>query len=335
MSLQTILDVFSGKTLRDIQAERASLEAVRDTIAHEAEVFASSEHALVRGALEELLSGEVLPRLPALQQIVSETGARHRNTPLIMAALKANVPAWIHGDAGSGKTTAAFKAAHALGLQFRFISVCPTTTKSELLGYMDATGTYRGTAFREIFENGGVFLIDEIDNGNPSILAILNAALANGYCAFPDGNVKRHEEARFLAAANTIGRGADVRYIGRNALDATTLDRFVYVRMDIDENLEGALVGQRFNPKKIANLALGGSVTPEDWYGFVTQVRETCHTLGIQHLVSPRATLYGVRLIEAGVGRTHLEEMCIWKGLRDTDRTKIQENLGERRRRAA
>ena len=125
-----------------------------------------------------------------------------------------------------------------LELPFRFISVCPTTTKSEFFGYRDAVGKYHSTAFREIFEGGGVFLIDEIDNGNSSSLSVLNTALVNDHCAFPDGNIERHPDAVFVAAANTIGRGADVRYIGRNALDATTLDRFVFVRMDIDENLE-------------------------------------------------------------------------------------------------
>jgi cobaltochelatase CobS len=217
--------------------------------------------------------------------------------------------------------------AESLNLPFRFLSVCPATTKSDFLGYRDASGVYRSTAFREIYESGGVFLIDEIDNGNPSILAVLNTALANDHCAFPDGNIERHEKAVFVAAANTIGRGADVRYIGRNALDATTLDRFVFVRMDIDENLENALTGGKFDHEAIVDIAEGGPVTITEWRTFVRQVRHACAELGIEHIVSPRATIYGSLLISAGVGKTHLEEMCIWKGMRETDRRKVIESI--------
>lgn len=320
MRLKTLMNLLSGKMLDDIRNDRARIEAALAA-------FKTGKYNVVKRTIEDLLAEGAKERLPVLRDMVTQSGAQHRHTPLLMAAIQANVPVWLHGDAGSGKTTAARKSAEALDLPFRFITVCPTTTKSELLGYMDATGTYRKTAFRKIFEHGGVFLVDEIDNGNPSTLAILNAALANGYCAFPDGNVERHDGARFIAAANTIGRGADVRYIGRNALDATTLDRFVFVRMDIDENLEGTLVGKRFNKSKVVDSSEGGSVTPKEWYHLVTQVREACHELGIDHLITPRATLYGTRLIQAGVGRTHLEEMCIWKGLRTTDQTKIRENI--------
>jgi hypothetical protein len=322
-TVQMLDDLLSGKALRTVQGELGRLERVRDEVDTRIARLASADHAIVRKELKKILSNGQVSKLPALKKLVRTETPQHKNVPLLLAAMRARVPVWLFGDTGSGKTTAASLTAESLGLPFRFISVCPTTTKSEFLGYRDAGGKYQTTAFREVFEGGGVFLIDEIDNGNPSILSVLNTALANEHCAFPDGNVKRHEQALIVAAANTIGRGADVRYIGRNALDATTLDRFVFIRMDVDESLETALTGGDWDSKVLANISEGGSMTIEKWREFARKVRSACQELGLEHIVSPRAILYGQALIEAGVGKTHLEDMCIWKGIRDTDKEKI------------
>jgi len=97
--------------------------------------------------------------------------------------------------------------------------------------------------------------------------------------------------------------------------------------MDIDENLEEALTKGKWNRKEVADIGLGGEVKPGEWLRFVRAVRRACQDLGIEHIVSPRANLYGQRLIQIGVGRTHLEEMCVWKGIRETDKRKIQGRL--------
>jgi len=311
--MEAIGDLVSGKTLKRL------------------EQLASSDRAIVQDVIREILSSDGNRHdLPLLNKIIASESAQHKNTPLLMAAMQARVPVWLHGDAGSGKTIAASFVAGSLELPFRFISVCPTTTKSEFFGYRDAMGQYHSTAFREVFGNGGVFLIDEIDNGNPSILSVLNTALANDCCAFPDGNISRHREALFVSAANTIGRGADVRYIGRNALDATTLDRFVFVRMDIDENLENALCGIAYDYSVVVDIGEGGKVGAKEWCEFARKVRYVCRDLGIEHIVSPRALIYGQRLTAVGVGRKHLEDMCVWKGIRETDKRKIQECMAAR-----
>src|SRR5688572_1560316 len=41
---------------------------------------------------------------------------------------------------------------------------------------------------------GGVLCLDEIDNSNPSVLTVLNSALANGYCSFPNGMPAKHKD---------------------------------------------------------------------------------------------------------------------------------------------
>ena len=148
---------------------------------------------------------------------------------------------YLYGPAGTGKTQLAETASEAINLPFYPLSVCGQTTKSDLLGYTTATGSYIETVFRKAYENGGVFLLDEIDNGNPNVTAVLNSALANGVCTFPDKVVKRHPDFVCIACANTFGTGASAEYIGRNPIDAATLDRFKQIFVDYDEELETEL----------------------------------------------------------------------------------------------
>jgi cobaltochelatase CobS len=327
LDMAALAALLSGKTLAEIHETIDIFRQGAEDSLSQLQKIESTSRQLLRGIVLELLSEKQSESLPLLEKFAFDSKPKHKNFPLLLVAMKAHIPVWLFGDTGSGKTTAAELAAEALKLPFRLISVCPTTTKSELFGYKDANGTYHPTAFREIFENGGVFLIDEIDNGNPSILSVLNTSLANDWCSFPDGNIRRHEDAIFVAAANTIGRGADIRYVGRNALDATTLDRFVYVRMDIDENLERALIGGIWDESMLIDIDDDNKVSIEGWHDFVVRVRGTCQDLGVNHIISPRATLYGYRLIQAGIGEENLMQMCIWKGIRETDKSKIEQYL--------
>jgi hypothetical protein cdiviTM7_01719 len=194
------------------------------------------------------------------------------------------------------------------------------------MGYRDATGSYHNTAYREVYENGGVFMFDEIDNGSASILTILNSALANGHGEFPDSRVPRHETARFIASANTIGRGATSEYVGRAPIDAATIDRFAFIPMDTDEDLEEALIlGTEINRSPL-DISAGEVPSSKEWLAIVRAHRQALGELGIRAIISQRASLYGVRLAERGVGKDWLGEMLLYKGMKEHDREKLAEN---------
>jgi cobaltochelatase CobS len=165
----------------------------------------------------------------------------HAILPSVLKALQVGENVLLVGPMGTGKSTIAAHAAEALSVPFDFMAVGPQTSKSDILGYMTADGTYVASAFRRVYESGGVFLFDEMDAAHPGILTVINAALANGHMSFPDRLVQRHQDAYMLAAANTYGRGPDRKYVGRQALDAATLDRFAVVDVEVDESLETRL----------------------------------------------------------------------------------------------
>ena len=197
------------------------------------------------------------------------------------------------------------------------------------MGYRDATGEYRSTAYRETYEDGGVFLFDEIDNAHPSVLTILNNSIANNQGEFPDKRISRHNDTRFIAAANTIGRGATAEYVGRTPIDAATIDRFAFVPMDIDPELEEALVLGSQVRNSYVDISSGGVPNAREWLAVVRAHREAVSELGIRAIIGQRAALYGKRLAEQGVGKDWLSEMLLYKGMKKYDREKLESAAGK------
>lgn len=202
---------------------------------------------------------------------------------------------WMTGPAGSGKTTAAMNVAKALGLPFHFCGAINDDYK--LTGFIDAHGNLVRTPFREAFEHGGVFLLDEVDGCNPAVLLALNAALANGTCDFADGNIKRHDDCVIIAAANTWGLGATHKYVGRNKLDAASLDRFKMIPWDYDEDMERDLSGN------------------VEWCRKVQRMRANMMRAGIEAVISPRATYDGADMLAQGFSEAEVMECVVRKGM--------------------
>jgi MoxR-like ATPase len=209
------------------------------------------------------------------------------------------------GPAGSGKTTLCEQVAEALNLRFYFTGAVASEYK--LSGFVDAQGRVVSTAFRDAYTNGGLFLFDEVDASMPQAIMAFNAALSNGHCDFP-GDIeptKRHPDFRVIAAANTFGRGADRQYVGRNQLDAASLDRFVVVNMDYDNVLERALAGNR------------------DWTKRVQRIRREIQKQQIRHIVSPRASIQGAKLLAVGFSIDEVLDATVWKGLDADTKSRI------------
>lgn len=146
----------------------------------------------------------------------------------------------IVGPAGCGKSHAAKQVAEALELSYGFISLSAGISESHLIGRFIPSGDngrfeYREAPFVKFYRDGGVFCLDEVDAADENVLLVINGALANGHLRLPDGTtVARHADFVCIACANTFGNGADRQYVGRNQLDAATLDRFVAARLQFD-----------------------------------------------------------------------------------------------------
>lgn len=233
---------------------------------------------------------------------------RHKQFEEVLNWVLSGADVMLIGPAGSGKTTLAEQVAKALDVPFFFNGAIASEYK--LSGFIDAQGRIISTPFRKAFENGGVYLFDEMDASLPSALLAFNTALSNGHYDFPDGTVKRHPNFHAMAATNTFGKGADRVYVGRNQLDAASLDRFARVNFDYDEKLERMLAGN------------------DKWVDTVQAVRRAVSKLKLRHVVSPRASIMGARALAQGIGWSSVEQALLWPGLDNDTITKIRVEAG-------
>lgn len=214
---------------------------------------------------------------------------------LKMVSVGANV--LMVGMAGTGKTHGAMKSADILGLKFHSISIGMQTTKSDILGFVDANGRYNESAFYKAFKHGGLFLMDEIDAGNPNVLILVNSAISNGFCEFPNGEmIVGHESFRFIGTANTFGNGSDAVFVGRNQLDLATLDRFCTINWDIDFDIEDALINDK------------------QWLEIGRKAREVVQSNIDNSFITQRALLNGFKLLSAGLDINFVIQSVLLKG---------------------
>ena len=224
-------------------------------------------------------------------------GFYHEKFEQILSQVQLDEPIMLIGPAGSGKNVAISQVADALGQHMYYTN--NASNEFKLTGFIDAGGNYRDTEFYKAFKNGGIFFLDEIDNSDPSALIVINSALANGYMAFPHETIDRHPDFRIIAAANTWGKGADLQYVGRNALDGATLVRFDNIFFDYDTNLEKALYPN------------------DEVLQFMWSFRNAVYQSRIPHIVSTR-----------GIGKVYRKEI---NGIpvEDTLTSNVVKNLGQ------
>jgi len=214
----------------------------------------------------------------------TETGPQHPQYEelLRMSTLRKDdgyVPGiFLAGERGSGKTTGCGNAAKALGM--KWYANGAVSMAHEMLGWIDATGNYHRTPFRDAFEHGGFYTFDEVDRSDTSALLAVNPHLANGEAAFPDGIVTRHKDCIITATGNTWGLGGSLEFSGACKLDEAFLSRFeIKLPWDVDQQFEKRLVGNN------------------DWYEYVTAARQRIREAGIKYTIDSRAAIAGAKMI--------------------------------------
>jgi MoxR-like ATPase len=244
--------------------------------------------------------------------------------------IAARIHFYIYGPAGCGKSHIVEQSAHHFGMSFSSISLNVQTMPSTLLGYKDINGVYQGTDFRRVFEFGGVFLIDEMDNASGNLLTTLNSALANRFLQFPDGMVTMHPDCVVIATGNTTGRGKTAQYISRQTLDAATLDRFAYLSHDYDESLELALASGTVTEKKttgkVEYVPCVDTNRRTKWATIIQAMRKNGKKHGLQVVVSYRPVVTGCKLLNHFEHSTLLE-MLVLKGVDEDTKRKLMEGV--------
>lgn len=266
--------------------------------------------AEVKSIVQQCLN-DIPPRVIEIKQagelMAKLEGIHHPALPDLIRALSIpGMHVWMAGPAGSGKTTLAKQAAKALGRRFYMNGAL--LAKHEVSGFVDAGGRIISTPFREAWTNGGVYLHDEADGSAPAAFLAQNAALAGDVAEFPGvpEPVPMHPEFVCIVAANTWGAGANADYVGRNKLDAATLDRFVFLPIDYDERFERAIAGN------------------DEWVSYVQRVRKVARERGKRVIISPRASIKGAQLLSAGFTLEQAKQLALFARMSSDDRRELE-----------
>jgi hypothetical protein len=157
---------------------------------------------------------------------------------------EARQPIYLVGPAGTGKSHLLRQLAAYMGVQYAETPMSQGATRGDLLGRHTVDG-FIPAAFLPIYSGGGVFNFEEIDASDPSLLIVLNNALAgDALYNSSDGEMySRSDDFIASATANTLALGANREYTGRDRLDAATIDRWRMGRifLPLDRSIEKAM----------------------------------------------------------------------------------------------
>ena len=297
------------KTIQELTKEISNKERIQDLL-NEAVIEKAKDIAVedMENHLKENLDKFIEKKygvLPKQIEIVRDdtrkelSGIFHKEFENICRIVNSDIPLMLVGSAGAGKNYTLEQVAEALDLDFYFSNA--VNQEYKLTGFIDANGTYHETQFYQAFTKGGMFFLDEIDASCPECLVILNSAIANRYFDFPTGRVKAHENFRVVCAGNTYGTGADMVYVGRNVLDGATLDRFVVLPFDYDEEVEKQLAYD------------------DCLYRFIKALREAINEANLRYIVSMRALINATKLLKIGVDKMSILKTTIIKNMQIDD----------------
>lgn len=305
-SAMGILEQAVVELIAKTQASRIETE-IMGQVKSQIQDFIKDEYGTIERKVITVIDGQPKPM----------EGVQHEKFETVLKFVANNEPVFLTGPAGSGKNVLCKQIADALGLKFYFTNA--VTQEYKLTGFTDAMGNFQETQFYKAFKNGGLFMLDEMDASIPEVLVILNAAIANRYFDFPApiGYVEAHPDFRVVAAGNTVGQGASYEYVGRNQLDAASLDRFAIVKVEYSEQIE--------------NSVACGDIELAD---FCRAFRSIAKKAGQQVIISYRGIGRLAKMIKL-LSVEEALETCLTKGMEKDDINVIAHDLPDSKYRKA
>lgn len=247
-------------------------------------------------------------------EAVELEGHNHVKQSVVIRVLNRGLIPMLVGDAGTGKSMMAAKAAKALSLHYTLVSCDPSVTSLvDIFGFMGPHGYVESDVYRAVSE-GHLVLFDEADKCHPGVFAKCNALFAakpGDRIKFPCGMVEVHEGFKAMIAANTYATGPDATYVGSNRLDGATLDRFTTIYVEYDESLEVQLC--RATGATEANIQAVLAV--------VRHGRRQAAKQGLRVILGMRSSIIACTLAAGDDPFTveEITEMAIRRGISSTD----------------
>lgn len=228
----------------------------------------------------------------------------------LMLALELNLPIYVWGHAGTGKTTLLEQIAARTRRPALRIQHTLNTEESHIVGQWTAKGgetKFELGPLALAMKYGWMYVADEYDFALPSVLAVYQPVLEGKSLVIKEADaenrvIKPHPNFRFCATGNTNGSGDETGlYQGTNIQNAANYDRFGtviqanYMKPDLEERI-------------LVNQAGIAETDAKRMIDFANRVRQSYDGSKISSTISPRALINAAKLglrrgsYRAGIG---------------------------------
>ncbi|MBO6508747.1 MAG: AAA family ATPase [Roseibium sp.] len=211
-------------------------------------------------------------------------------TKSVLMGIELNLPTYLWGYHGTGKTTCFEQFAARTNRPFLRVQHTVNTEEAHIVGQYivkDGSTEFQLGPLAEAMLFGYIYCADEYDFAMPSVLSVYQPVLEGKPLVIKDAPpelrvIRPHEDFRFVATGNTNGGGDETGlYQGTNIQNAANYSRFAIV--DEVKYMEKKL--------EISVIASQAKIDKEDakkLVEFATEVREQFAKSAISSTISPR-----------------------------------------------
>ena len=249
----------------------------------------------------------------------------------VILALELNIPCYVWGHKGSGKSELFEQIAARTNRPQMRVQHTVNTEESHIVGQWTVKGG------QTVFElgplplammNGFVYVADEYDFAQPSVLSVYQAVLEGKPLVIKEAPeelrvIRPHPSFRFVATGNTNGSGDETGlYQGTLIQNSANYDRF------------GMVIHKHYMDNKSESLILQNhcklnAKDADKMVEFATQVREAFAKGTMSDTISPRTLIYASRIgvmrgsFRHGLTKAFINKLC------KVDR-EVADNLAQR-----
>lgn len=222
----------------------------------------------------------------------------------LIMGLELNIPVYVWGHAGCGKTTIYEQMAARTGRPMIRVQHTANMEEEHVLGgwrLRDGKTVFELGLLGQAMKHGWLYLADEYDFGRPEVLSLYQPVLEGKPLIIKEADeanrvIRPHPGFRFVATGNTNGQGDETGlYQGTSMQNAANYERFGIVEHMpyMDAALEVKLVaGQARIPEPDA----------EKLVDFANRIRGEFASAKISNPISPRSLIFAAKL---GIARNN------------------------------
>lgn len=216
----------------------------------------------------------------------------------LLMGLEMNIPAYLWGHSGTGKTTIYEQIAARTNRPMLRVQHTANMEEEHVVGgwrLRDGKTIFDLGPLPLAMKHGWLYLADEYDFARPEVLSLYQAVLEGKPLIIKEADesnrvIRPHPAFRIIATGNTNGQGDETGlYNGTSMQNAANYERFGIVEKMpyMEPAIEARLVSQQ------ANIPLDDAKQLVD---FATRVRKEFESSKLSNPISPRSLIYAGRI---------------------------------------